>query len=475
MKTCTICGEHKLYKDFYAMPRNKDGYRNQCKKCYIALRKTAADKLKPKKKPKYKTKTVVCLSCGDEFEVSAKAVRLKFPYCEKRKCQKRKEDQQQSGVSPQELKVNDPYSWGQMSETLNMVELNANAGAEVTTMLHHRGLVRKLALFVGKIVIYLGRVITIPQRNFNSSILHALRITLDGIRDMNRHTALLDSQLRNLEKQFEEKEAQLDYLKTGLTSQERRVSVLLEEVRNQTVPVENATQTQAKVSLGTPDILDPLYLAFEQKFRGSREEIHQRLVEYLPYIREAGAGVDGREVLDIGCGRGEWLEIMREEGLSAKGLDINHVLVQECLEKGFDVTQNDAISYLRALEAESLGAITSFHLIEHVEFEERIALFDECLRTLKTGGVAVFETPNPRNLLVGGCNFWADPTHLRPLYPETHQFLMEYRGFSKVEHLFLHPHEDEQRLPEEEAPRLASRLNEVLSCERDYAVIGYKA
>jgi O-antigen chain-terminating methyltransferase len=227
--------------------------------------------------------------------------------------------------------------------------------------------------------------------------------------------------------------------------------------------------------LSAPDILDPLYLAFENQFRGTREEIRERLLEYVPRIRESGAGVEGREILDIGSGRGEWLEIMRDAGLSAKGVDLNHVLVQGCLDQGFAVTEQDALSYLRALPDNCLGAITSFHLIEHLGFEDRIALFDECVRVLKPGGVALFETPNPRNLLVGGCNFWADPTHLRPLYPETHQFLLEYRGFCRVELLFLHPHAEGQCLPEEEAPQLASRLNEILSCARDFTIVGYKA
>ena len=390
--------------------------------------------------------------------------------------QQKKLETQNGGVPVEELNINDPYSWSQLSETLNMAELNVNAGAEVTSMLHYRGVVRKIARLLGKITIFLGRVITIPQRNFNSAILHCLRITLDGIRDMNRNTAVLDSHMRRIEGQLQEKSAQIDYLKTGLTSQERRVSVLLDELRNQTTaPRENVSQQTSTVSIGTPDILDPLYLAFEEKFRGSRDEIRARLVEYIPLIREAGAGIEGRDVLDIGCGRGEWLGIMQEEDLLARGVDLNHVLVKDCLDKGFEVVEQDAISYLRTLPDKSLGAITSFHLIEHLDFEERIALFDECLRVLQSGGVALFETPNPRNLLVGGCNFWADPTHLRPLYPETHQFLMEYRGFSNVELLFLHPHEGDQRLPEEEAPRLASRLNEVLSCERDYTIVGYKA
>ncbi|GAB4332633.1 MAG: hypothetical protein Kow0089_00630 [Desulfobulbaceae bacterium] len=373
--------------------------------------------------------------------------------------------------------INDPYAWGQLRETLQVAELNVNAGAQVTSMLHHRGLVRRVALLVGRITIYLGRVITIPQRNFNNSILHALRITLDGIRDMNRNTARLEQVVARLESELREKAAQVDYLKNGLAAQERRVTLLLDELRNQTLErpaVPGAAPTTLQET--APDgMLDSLYLAFEQKFRGSSEEIRQRLLEYLPLIREAGVGVPDREILDIGSGRGEWLEILRGEGLSARGVDCNQALAEECRARGLEVEVGDGIAFLRSLPDASLGAVTGFHLIEHLEFDRRVALFDECARVLKPGGIALFETPNPRNLLVGGCNFWADPTHIRPLYPETHQFLLEYRGFSRVDLLFLHPHEGAQRLPEEEAPQLASRLNELLSCARDYAIVGYKA
>lgn len=376
----------------------------------------------------------------------------------------------QKNIPREELRINDPYTWNQLRETLKMAELNVDAGAEVTSMLHYRGIVRKIARLLGKVTVFLGRVITIPQRNFNASILHSQRIILDGLRDMNRNTAQLEREMERIK----EKSALIDYLKTSVITQERRVSILLEELRQQVDGGEESSNT-SKPELRGPDILDPLYLAFENQFRGTREEIRERLLEYVPLVRAAGAGDKGRELLDIGCGRGEWLEIMHDEGLAAKGLDLNHVLVRECRDKGFTVEEDDALSYLRSLPDNSLGAITSFHLIEHLSFDDRVALFDESVRVLKSGGIAIFETPNPRNLLVGGCNFWADPTHLRPLYPETHQFLMEYRGFCRVELLYIHPHEGEQRLPEEEAPRLAARLNEVLSCARDYAIVGYKA
>jgi O-antigen chain-terminating methyltransferase len=400
-----------------------------------------------------------------EIDISELLVKI----ADELKAQKKKQRRRSGAVIEEELVINDPYSWGQLSETLDVAEQNVNAGAEVTSMLHYRGIVRKVARVLGKVTIFLGRVITIPQRNFNSSMLHSQRIILDGIRGMNRNTAILERQMV----QLEEKSLLIDYLKTGLVTQERRVSILLQELRNQvSTGVEDVAKKHDVENV--PDILDPLYLAFEDQFRGSREEIRDRLLDYVPLMLDAGAGTDDRMILDIGCGRGEWLELMKDEGLTAKGLDLNSVLVAQCREKGFEVDENDALKYLRSLPDNSLGAITSFHLIEHLDFETRVALFDESVRVLKPGGVALFETPNPRNLLVGSCNFWADPTHLRPLYPETHQFLMEYRGFCKVELLFLHPHEGQQRLPEEEAPQLASRLNEVFSCARDYAIVGYK-
>lgn len=385
---------------------------------------------------------------------------------------KEQNKQQQKGkcaALEAELVINDPYAWAQLSETLKVAELNIDAGAEVTTMHGYRGIKRKMIRFSRRVAFFLGRLITIPQRNFNNSILHMMRIVLDGIRDMNRNTALLEKQMA----QLEEKSLIVDYLKTGMVTQERRVSVLLEELRNQVASGEKGS-AQEIANITVPDILDPLYLAFENRFRGTREEIRERLLEYIPLMRDAGAGTEDRLILDIGCGRGEWLELMQDEGLTAKGLDLNSVLVEQCRQKGFQVDENDALTYMRSLPDNSLGAITSFHLIEHLDFDTRVALFDESVRVLKPGGLALFETPNPRNLLVGACNFWADPTHLRPLYPETHEFLMEYRGFTQVKLLYLHPHEGEQCLPGEEAPQLAARLNEVLSCARDYAIVGYK-
>lgn len=183
-------------------------------------------------------------------------------------------------VASEELAINDPYSWGQLGSTLNVAEQNVNAGAEVTSMLHYRGIMRKIARFLGKVTIFLGRVITIPQRNFNSAILHSFRITLDGIRDMNRSTALFErqiaEQMRHFDEQLKKKSALIDYLKTGLITQERRVSILLEELRRELTTADGSQKALSPHLTGL-DILDPLYLAFENQFvdQSSRKEEQQ--------------------------------------------------------------------------------------------------------------------------------------------------------------------------------------------------------
>ncbi len=380
--------------------------------------------------------------------------------------------------------TNNPYNWSQLAATLDVAQQNVDAGARLSTFLNYRRSIRWLVRGVGRVILYFGRVITVPQRDFNSAILHALRITLNGIRDMNRFTdqtvrrldGLLDAQARRLEEleqRDREKDHLISYLRSTLVMQERRISLFLDEARRCLPETFSHEQLQEFVR-EKGHLLDALYVTFEDKFRGTREEIKERLRVYLGVIRDAGAGSDDRPVLDIGCGRGEWLELLKEEGLAARGVDLNDSLAQQCRERGLTVEVGDAVAHLRSLPEASLGAVTGFHIIEHLPMEVQLELYGEAVRVLRPGGVVIFETPNPQNLLVGACNFYADPTHKRPLYPETQKFFLEYRGFSRVELKFLHPHEPGARLPEDEAPELAARLNDLLSCARDYAVIGYR-
>jgi 2-polyprenyl-3-methyl-5-hydroxy-6-metoxy-1,4-benzoquinol methylase len=219
--------------------------------------------------------------------------------------------------------------------------------------------------------------------------------------------------------------------------------------------------------------LDALYVSFEDQFRGTREDIKGRFRVYLPLLTEAKLGSDAMPILDVGCGRGEWLELLQEEGLRAQGIDVNRVLVGECRDRGLAVTEGEAIAFLATLPPQSLGAISGFHVIEHLSLDALIRLLDETVRVLKPGGMAVFETPNPENVLVGSCNFYLDPTHRNPLPSSMVKFIVESRGLCRVEIMNLHPYPKSSRV-EEGGLDVAQRFNEYFYGPQDYAVVGWK-
>lgn len=178
--------------------------------------------------------------------------------------------------------------------------------------------------------------------------------------------------------------------------------------------------------------LDAMYVAFEEKFRGPAELIRARATPYIDIMREAGAGSEAAPVVDLGSGRGDWLEILREHGLAARGVDSNGVFVGLCQLRGLDVVQGDVMDVLRAMPDGSAGGITGMHIAEHLPLDVLVEMIDECMRVLQPGGVLALETPNPENPWVSSLWFWLDPTHRNPLPPQTLEWMVEARGFEAV-------------------------------------------
>jgi O-antigen chain-terminating methyltransferase len=216
---------------------------------------------------------------------------------------------------------------------------------------------------------------------------------------------------------------------------------------------------------------DRFYTEFEGYFRGAREDIRERLNIYLPYLPHGGPRDDAR-VVDIGCGRGEWLELMAMQGIRATGIDLNSAMVDICKELGFEAEYADAVDYLRRQPEGSLAAVTGFHIIEHLSFDQLIALFDAALRALRSDGVIIFETPNPENVSVGSCSFYYDPTHRHPIAPAVAEFIARQRGFAKAEILRSNPLPASRLIAENS--EVAHRFNSSFYGPQDYAVIAWK-
>jgi SAM-dependent methyltransferase len=231
---------------------------------------------------------------------------------------------------------------------------------------------------------------------------------------------------------------------------------------------------QANPVLADNHSLDDFYMHFENAFRGTEDEIKDRLKVYLPYLRKLKVDYQKYPLLDIGCGRGEMLKLAKEHNIRAIGLDLNEAMVNICHERGYEAVQDDALNYLRKQKTGSHSVITGFHIVEHLPFGILLDILNECSRVLMPGGLVIFETPNPENIDVGSNTFYYDPSHLHPLSPPVFSWTVGRCGFDKVDILRLHPSGDGHENDVKRDKYLAELVRRFYT-SRAYAVIGYKA
>jgi SAM-dependent methyltransferase len=220
------------------------------------------------------------------------------------------------------------------------------------------------------------------------------------------------------------------------------------------------------------------YVGFEDRFRGSREDIRARLQAYVPLF--AGRS----DVLDVGCGRGEFLDLLREAGVGARGLDTNHEMVEVCRARGLDVVEGDLVGYLSALPDASLGGLIAVQVVEHLEPSYLMRALDIAYYKLRPGSPIVLETINPASWFAFFSSYIRDLTHQRPIHPDTLQYLLTASGFQKARIDFSAPIEEIDKLQPlappkpQDAPAVADlittfnanveRLNSLLFAFQDY-------
>ena len=323
----------------------------------------------------------------------------------------------------------------------------------------------------------------------------AKRITLHGrqvskhilklpqtIQDVNQSLAQHTENLQNINEITNEHtiglQNQLDQIKALTKAYDRldiRVAnlqhLLTQQSDNKTTPKEQPHDAPTVVNNTVADNhnYDMFYKEFEDKFRGSESLIRERVAEHLPRFAELPIPVKKKKVVDIGCGRGEFLQVAQAAGLTAHGIDMNGDMVRRANDKGLSAEQIDALSYLKKQASDSLSAVTGFHIVEHIPFEPLMEIFQECYRAVAKGGFVLFETPNPNSLQVGANTFYTDPSHLRPVPNELLAFMLEFNGF-ETEFVPLHKQHESLK----STNKKLVELYDTVFGFADYAIIGRK-
>lgn len=308
-------------------------------------------------------------------------------------------------------------------------------------------------------------------------------------------TAFVDTKDRELAARLEARLAQhadalaaIPEARTQLAVLQRTTQKLARELAGHQPP---AGTVQPPAASPAPPNADVAYIAFEDRFRGSADDIREKLRAYVPLF--AGAS----DVLDVGCGRGEFLDLLRQAGVRARGVDRNREMVADARDRGVDAVEADALTYVSSVPEASLGGLIAAQVVEHLEPSYLIRLLEGAFQALRPGSPIVLETINPACWLAFFSSYLRDFTHVRPMHPDTLQYLLQATGFERVSIRYSAPVPEQMKMRAVDlsADTVGARdsvtraiagvahavnanaaiLNSLLFSHLDYAAIGYRS
>jgi O-antigen chain-terminating methyltransferase len=294
-----------------------------------------------------------------------------------------------------------------------------------------------------------------------------------AVDDARRHQEALAARERRMDEAMRAMRAEHDEIRTALSVLRTRAA---SDPKSQH-PNPNSQIPDQRSHIAAHD-LGSSYVGFEDQFRGSPDVIAANLASYVPLF--AGAS----DLLDIGCGRGEFLTLLRDNGVSACGIDLNASMVDVCREQGLRAETGDALTFLRAQPDGSLGGLFAAQVVEHLEPGYLTQLLDTAGAKLRPGAPIVLETINPACWFAFFESYVRDITHVRPLHPDTLRFLLVASGFQRVDVQFRAPYPEHEKLrpvhglPADAAETIngnSSKLNSLLFTHLDYAAIAYRS
>jgi SAM-dependent methyltransferase len=384
----------------------------------------------------------------------------------------------------------------------NVAVHRANRESIAATLDALRGELEKLQAFHARLMLYLQQITRfVDTKDRSEHVAKLANITRAGL------SAVADEFRRDWEAMVAREQrytAAVDELRTSIGGVQQTGMVLKRELERVlaggvTVPVTApATAPGSAASAAGPvpvaaapsataatDAVNAYkYVGFENKFRGSETAIRERLGEYVELF------IGAQDVLDLGCGRGEFLALLSEKGVRARGLDINHEMVESCRARGLEAVEGDALAYLESIPDASLGGLIAVQVVEHFQPPYLVRVLDAAFHKLRPGSRIVLETLNPACWFAFFDAYIRDITHAWPLHPETLKFLTVASGFQRVDVRMLSPYPEDAKLqplwlpPEADTLGMANlaqvfnenaaKLNAVMFSYLDYAVVAQR-